>query len=131
MKVRCSIDDMLAEARRRITRLSPADAWRAMNAGSLLVDLRCEDDRWRNGVVPSSIHIPRTVLEWRADPTSPWRDDRVARLDARIIMLCSDGYSSSLAGASLCDLGFTDVGDVIGGFTAWRQDGLPIVALDL
>jgi rhodanese-related sulfurtransferase len=128
MKTRRSIDDMIVEARTRIGRLSPSDAWKAMTVGGLLVDLRCEDDRRRSGIVPGSIHIPRTVLEWRADPTSPWRDDRIARLDARIVLLCNDGFSSSLAGASLCDLGFSDVGDVIGGFTAWRFDGLPVIA---
>ena len=130
MKARRSIDDMLAEARRRIVRLPPRDAWRVMDAGGVLVDLRCDDDRRRFGIVPGSIHIPRTVLEWRADPESQWRDDRIARLDAHLVLMCSDGYSSSLAAASLCDLGFSDVGDVIGGFTAWRRDGLPTISLE-
>ena len=130
MRPRRSIDDMLAEARQRISRLSPTDAWNAMSTGRVLVDLRCEEDRRSAGVVPGSIHVPRSVLEWRADPVSPWRDQRIARLDARLILLCSDGYSSSLAGASLRDLGFTDVGDVVGGFASWRRDGLPVAALD-
>lgn len=130
MKVRRSLDDILAAARAQITRHSPAEAWQAMATGGVLVDIRCEDDRRRHGVVPDSVHIPRTVLEWRADPDGPWRDERIARLDAALILMCSDGFSSSLAAASLCDLGFTNVGDVIGGFGAWFLDGLPVTTLD-
>jgi rhodanese-related sulfurtransferase len=76
-------------------------------------------------VIPGSIHIPRTVLEWRLDPESPWRNSHVGGLDRPIVILCDHGYSSSLAAATLVDLGF-DAADVIGGFEAWQRQGLPV-----
>jgi rhodanese-related sulfurtransferase len=129
MSARRTIVDLLAEARTRIERLEPDAAWRATTGDAVLVDLRCDEDRRRHGVVPWSIHVPRTVLEWRADPSSPWRDPRIADLDARLVLMCSDGFSSSLAAAALCDIGFPRVADVVGGFSAWKEHGLPITHL--
>jgi rhodanese-related sulfurtransferase len=92
----------------------------------LIVDIRSDDDRRRDGVVPGALHIPRTVLEWRVDPSSGWHNPRVGGRDRRHLLLCSDGFSSSLAAAVLVDLGFALAGDVVGGFSAWRRLGLPV-----
>jgi rhodanese-related sulfurtransferase len=122
-----SVDELLAVARSRIDRVEPESAWAVASAGeALIVDIRCDDDRRRDGIVPGSVHIPRTVLEWRVDPSSEWRNPHVGGRDRRLLLLCSEGFSSSLAAASLVDLGFSRAGDVIGGFGAWRQAGLAI-----
>jgi rhodanese-related sulfurtransferase len=121
------VDELLVAARARIERLEPEAAWvEASRDGALIVDLRSADDRSRDGVVPGAVHIPRTVLEWRVDPASEWRNPHVGGRDCRLVLLCSDGYSSSLAGAALVDLGFARTADVVGGFTAWRRAGLPV-----
>ena len=73
-----------------------------------------------------SLRVPRTGLEWRADPSSPWRNPRVGGRERELILLCAHGYSSSLAAASLLELGFARAGDVVGGFEAWRAAGLPV-----
>jgi rhodanese-related sulfurtransferase len=124
---RTTVTRLLEEARSRIRRHDPVQARAAIDEGALLIDIRCEEDRLREGTVTGSIHIPRTVLEWRADPESEWRDERVARLETTLILMCNDGYSSSLAAASLAEIGFENVGDLIGGFRAWRAAGLPTV----
>jgi rhodanese-related sulfurtransferase len=121
------VDDLLVAARARIDRLEPVDAWAATCAGeALVVDIRAADDRRREGIVPGSLHVPRTVLEWRADPGSGWSNPHLARRDRRVVLLCTHGHSSSLAAAVLLDLGFESVADVVGGFEAWRAAGLPI-----
>jgi rhodanese-related sulfurtransferase len=122
---RRTLAQLLDAARARITRLEPAEAFAAAQQGALLVDIRSEPDREREGIVPGSLHIPRTVLEWRLDPDSPWRNPHVGSLDQRIVVFCDHGYSSTLAAASLVDLGFVRAADVIGGFAAWRDAGLP------
>lgn len=119
---------VLAAARARIDRLEPIEAWEQATSGTaLLVDIRCEDVRRETGVVPGSVHIPRTVLEWRVDPDSEWRNPYVLERERRLVLLCSDGFSSSLAAASLVDLGLARAADVIGGFCAWRDACLPLV----
>jgi rhodanese-related sulfurtransferase len=125
---RRTVDDLLAEARSRIVRLSPQEASAAAGDGALIVDIRSQDARERDGVVPGALHVPRTVLEWRADPASPWRNPELADLESRPILICDHGYSSSLAAASLVELGFARAGDVAGGFEAWRAAGLPVGA---
>ena len=118
--------DLLAEARRVIQRFDPETAWADASAGeSLIVDIRSEDERRRDGVVPGSLHVPRTVLEWRADPESRWSNANVAGSGRRLVLLCAHGWSSSLAAATLVDLGHGDAGDVEGGFEAWIAAGLP------
>jgi rhodanese-related sulfurtransferase len=124
---RRTVDELLDEARSQIARLTPAEADAAAREGAQLVDIRSDADRERFGVVPGSLHVPRTVLEWRLDPSSPWRSPYAAGLGRRVIVLCDHGYSSSLAAAALRELGFERVGDVIGGFEAWREAGLPVV----
>lgn len=125
--MRRSVDDLLAEARERIApRLHPEEAERALVAGALLVDLRSDDERRRHGVVPGSLHIPRNVLEWRVDPDSGWANPHVTSLDCRLVLFCAEGFSSSLAAASLHELGCTNATDLIGGFEAWKAAGLPV-----
>jgi rhodanese-related sulfurtransferase len=124
---RRTLDQLLEEARARIERLDPEAALAALEDGALLVDIRSDADRERDGIVPRSLHIPRTVLEWRVAPESPWRSPYARGLDEPIVLLCDHGYSSSLAAATLVELGFSRAGDVIGGFEAWRASGLPTV----
>ncbi len=124
---RRTVDDLLAEARARIRRYDPVRALEAQRAGALVVDTRATDERERDGIVPGSLHVPRTVLEWRLDPGSAWRNTYAGGLDREVIVLCAHGYSSSLAAAILVDLGFERAGDVDGGFDAWRAAGLPVV----
>jgi rhodanese-related sulfurtransferase len=125
-KRRRSADELLAGARRRIARVDPTSAWAAARAGeALIVDIRSDDERRDDGVVPGSLHVPRTVLEWRVDRASSWSNPHVAGTDRRLILLCAHGWSSSLAAATLLDLGHPHAGDVEGGFAAWRAAGLP------
>lgn len=127
MNERQTIDGLLAAARDRIDRLSPEAAYRAMAEGALLVDTRCSDDRRATGVIQGSFHVPLSVLLWRLDPSSGYDDPALSDLARPIVLICDHGYSSSLAAASLRDLGFASVGDVIGGFEAWSAAGLPVL----
>ena len=120
-------DDLLAEARRDLERLEPAAAAAALAAGAVLVDVRSELQRERDGVVPGSIFFPRNVLEWRCDPASDWRDFRVSDPKRQLIVMCDEGFQSSLAAANLRRLGL-DATDVVGGFQAWRSAGLPVAS---
>jgi len=126
---RRNVDDLLADARRKIApRLEPEQAHQAQVSGALIVDLRSSDERRRSGVVPGSIHIPRSVLEWRVDPECENRNRAACDLDREVILICADGFSSSLAAASLGELGFRRATDLIGGFNAWKLAGLPVRA---
>jgi rhodanese-related sulfurtransferase len=122
---RRTLDQLLEAAHARIERVEPAEAFAATNRGALLIDIRSDGDRERDGIVPGSLHIPRTVLEWRLDPGSSSRNPHIGGLDQQILLLCDHGCSSSLAAATLVDLGFERAGDVIGGFAAWREAPLP------
>ena len=128
MSERQTIDGYLAAARGRIERLTPEDAQRAMAEGALLVDTRCGDDRRASGTIPGSVHVPLSVLFWRLDPSSGYDDPALSDLGRRVVLLCAHGYSSSLAAATLRDLGYARAGDVVGGFEAWSAAGLPVVA---
>jgi rhodanese-related sulfurtransferase len=123
-----SAAQLLELARRRLERLIPERADAAVRAGALLIDIRSEVQRERDGVIPRSQFISRNVLEWRCDPASPWRDQAVTDAGARIILICNEGYQSSLAAATLQQLGLSDATDVIGGFQAWKAAGLPVTA---
>lgn len=90
------------------------------------MDIRSNDARVRDGIVPGSLHIPRTVLEWRVAPDSASRNPHLVKPGQRLVLLCDHGCSSVLAAASLVDLGFADTGDVIGGLAAWQEAGLPV-----
>lgn len=125
---RRTIHDLLDEARRSLARLEPGEALEAQRGGSLLIDIRSSDDRREDGCISGSLHIPRTVLEWRLDPDAhpAYRNPHISGLDQRLVLVCSHGFSSSLAAATLQELGFTGATDMIGGFYAWRDAGLPV-----
>jgi rhodanese-related sulfurtransferase len=123
------IDELLEQARARLTRVDPAAARAAIDAGAVLVDIRAESQRERDGVVPGSVFIARNVLEWRCDPDGVDRDERVADPARRLIVMCDAGYQSSLAAATLQELGHADATDLDGGFQAWRAAGLPVEPL--
>ena len=114
------IDSVLARARSGIERYAPAEA---TDADALIVDLRCGDIRERDGIVPGSVHVPRSVLEWRCDAASGYANPLL--VGRRLILMCEHGCSSSLAAAGLCALG-VDVGDLVGGFQAWVEAGFPV-----
>ena len=123
---RLTIDDILAEARTRIDRVSPENAASEMSDGALLVDIRSESQRAADGVIPGAVYHPRNVLEWRMDPASGHNDPAVGGVDRRVIVVCNEGYQSSLAAATLRDIGFARAADLVGGFQAWRGAGLPV-----
>ena len=125
---RFTVHDLVAEARQGLHRITPLDLDERQRSDRTIVviDSRQQIDRDRDGYVPGSIHLPRTVLEWRADPASGYPDGRIAGFEKRLVVYCTDGYSSSLAAANLQRLGFAHVTDLIGGFEAWRRAGLPI-----
>jgi rhodanese-related sulfurtransferase len=117
----------MAEARTRIARYEPPEAQERALDGSVIVDVRSHDERMRNGVIPSSVHVPRSVLEWRVDPTSGFSNPYVDDPALELILVCHEGYSSSLAGSSLRELGRTRVADIVGGFQAWLDAGLETI----
>jgi rhodanese-related sulfurtransferase len=121
-----SIDDLLAEARSGLVRLTPALAFQAMQRGSILVDTRPELQRRTDGEIPGALVIERNHLEWRCDPNSPWRVPEATDHQVAWIICCNEGYASSLAAASLRAVGLHKATDLVGGFQAWRAAGLPI-----
>jgi rhodanese-related sulfurtransferase len=121
-----TIDELVAQARAGLRRLEPAAALAAVNDGALLVDIRPLDQRRRDGDVPGAVVIGRNVLEWRLDPASAWHVPE-ARPDQVVVVLCREGFQSSLAAATLQRLGLAGATDVVGGFQAWRAAGLPVV----
>jgi rhodanese-related sulfurtransferase len=121
-----TIDEVLAAARARLDRVGPQQAQAAMQAGALLVDIRPAAQRAAEGEVPGALIIERNVLEWRLDPASDTRLPQAGRYDLPVIVMCSEGYTSSLAAASLHDLGLTAATDLAGGFQAWAAAGLPV-----
>ncbi len=122
---RTTIHDLLGDARRRLKRLTPQAAFAAVADGGVLIDTRSEEDLRRFGTIPGARHHPLSVLEWTLDPASEHADPTNS-LDSWLILICAEGYSSSLAAARLQELGFIRATDVIGGFDAWRDAGLPI-----
>jgi rhodanese-related sulfurtransferase len=123
------IDTILAQARARLDRLDPRDAFAAAQAGAILVDTRPQLNRRTEGEIPGALVIDRNVLEWRLDPASDARLPQ-ASYDAWIVLFCNEGYASSLAAVSLQDLGISGATDLVGGYRAWRTLGLP-TTLDL
>jgi rhodanese-related sulfurtransferase len=115
-----TIDEVLAAARERIRRYAPGE----VPPDVVIIDIRSADARRRDGVIPGALHIPRTVLEWRVDPNSEWRTPQLTGTE-RLVVVCDHGYSSSLAAATLLQLGI-DAGDMIGGFEAWVGAGLAV-----
>ena len=121
-----TVDQLLAEARAGLSRLDPPEAEAAVERGALLIDIRSDSQRTRDGRVPGALFVPRNVLEWRLDPASGHADPRVPGPDAEVIVMCNEGYQSSLAAATLQELGFARATDLVGGFQAWRAAGLPV-----
>jgi len=124
---RTTINDLLAAARARLQRVRPADALDAVRRGAVLVDIRSEAQREADGVIPGARFHPRNVLEWRVDPASGHADPSLGGdVDAWLVLVCNEGYQSSLAAATLQDLGFARATDLEGGFQAWSAAGLPV-----
>ena len=120
-------EHLLADARERIARYEPREAQERSLNGSVIVDLRSHDERARDGVIPGSVHVPRSVLEWRVDPDSGFSNPHVTDSDVELILVCHEGYSSSLAAAVLQGIARARVADLIGGFDAWRDAGLETI----
>jgi rhodanese-related sulfurtransferase len=120
-----TVTEMLAEARLRLTRLEPRQAMEKWRGGALLVDIRPQAQRQQEGEIPGALLIERNVLEWRLDPASEWRIPEVDGYDRDVVVVCSEGYTSSLAAASLQALGLHRATDLSGGFRAWAAAGLP------
>jgi len=124
--VRRNIDEVLAAARARLRRLTPAEAASAIRDGAVLGDTRDADVRARKGTIPGAVHAPLSVLEWRVDPDSGSQDPALAGKEDQLILICREGYSSSLAAIRLHELRLVKTMDVIGGFAAWVAAGLPV-----
>lgn len=125
---RRTIGELLESARAEIARLEPPEALQAAATGAVLIDTRCAELRRQTGIIPGSVHVPLSVLFWRLDPASGYDDPRLSNLEREIVLICADGYSSSLAAATLRGLGFLRAADMVGGFTAWVAAGLPVEA---
>ncbi len=124
-----TVDELLAAVRARIERIEPRDVPARMAAGALLVDTRPMEQRARDGEVPGAVVVDRNALEWRLDPASPERIPQATGYDLEVIVLCNQGYSSSLVADTLRSLGLRRSVDVVGGFEAWVALGLPVVAV--
>ncbi|MEU1812194.1 rhodanese-like domain-containing protein [Micromonospora aurantiaca (nom. illeg.)] len=120
------VDALLEQARAGLRRLTPHETVEAVRGGALLIDTRTEAQRREEGELPGAIVIDRTVLEWRLDPASAWRIAEATGYDREVIVVCREGYSSSLAAASLQTLGLRQATDMIGGVQGWREAGLPM-----
>ena len=125
---RLTINELLRQAREQISRLTPQEAADAQSAGAVIVDTRDSADRATEGIIPGSVLVTRNTLEWRADPSAEASDPRLANLETDLLIVCNDGYSSSLAADSLRQLGHHTAGDIIGGYRAWKAAGLPTTA---
>ena len=130
MATRYDVNQLLADTRSRISRLTPSQLQEAIAVGALVLDTRSADDRRREGTIAGSFHVPLSVLLWRLDPASESTSPVLNDLHEQKVLVCRDGYSSSWAGATLVDLGFTNVADLDGGFRGWVADGFPIVPVD-
>ena len=122
------IDKVLDTARARLHRLRAKDVPGALDRGAVLVDIRPQAQRDREGHVPAALVIERNVLEWRCDPTSDAKLPQAVDDDVEWVVLCSEGYTSSLAAASLVDLGLHKATDVVGGYHALKAEGVLIGA---
>ena len=114
-----SADDLMAGARRRIGCTEPGELDGVVASGGLVVDIRPADQRRAEGRLPGALVVERNVLEWRLDPSGPHRLPEVTDLERPVVVVCSEGYASSLAAASLADLGYRSVSDLVGGYRAW------------
>ncbi|MET9519106.1 rhodanese-like domain-containing protein [Streptomyces sp. NPDC002994] len=120
------IDELLERVREGLDRIGPQEAYDAAAAGALLVDIRYAALRERDGLIPGALVVERNELEWRLDPQGSHRAPEATSHDLRIVVICNEGYASSLAAASLRQLGLHRATDLDGGFQAWRAAGLPV-----
>jgi rhodanese-related sulfurtransferase len=123
---RRSIDETYEEAACRLGRLTPQEARAALKNGAMLVDTRSSDQQRAQGFVPGAVSHPLSVLAWRLDPDCPTSNEKIP-LDAHVVLICREGYSSVFAAQQLRQLGFTRATDVIGGVSRWIADGLPVL----
>jgi rhodanese-related sulfurtransferase len=121
MRRPAAIDVLLEDVRQGMDRVQPADLAAELAAGALVIDTRPIDQRTRDGELPGAVIIDRNVLEWRLDPTCPHHILEAADAGVRVIVVCNEGYSSSLAAATLRRLGLAQATDLVGGFQAWRR----------
>jgi rhodanese-related sulfurtransferase len=121
------VDALLEQARRGVHRLTAHETAAAARRGALVIDTRTETQRAETGELPGALVIDRTVLEWRLDPAGDARIPEATGYDLEIVVVCRQGYSSSLAAASLRALGLHRATDLIGGVEAWRAAGLPLI----
>ncbi|WP_329333994.1 rhodanese-like domain-containing protein [Streptomyces sp. NBC_00663] len=123
------IDELLERVRERYDRIEPQEAYDAAQRGeALLVDIRYAALRDRDGVIPGALVVERNELEWRLDPRGSHRAPEATSHDLRVVVICNEGYASSLAAASLHQLGLHRATDLVGGFQAWRASGLPVTS---
>ena len=124
-----TVDELLADARAKLDRLDPREAQAAVESGeALIVDIRADSQRAADGVVPGAAFIPRNVIEWRVDPATDYGDERLTS-GKRVVVMCNEGYQSSLVAATLQELGLVGATDLAGGFQAWRGAELPVEPL--
>ncbi|MDX3450753.1 rhodanese-like domain-containing protein [Streptomyces sp. ME02-8801-2C] len=123
------IDELLDRVRDTYARVETPEAYEAAQAGeALLVDIRYAALRERDGLIPGALVIERNELEWRLDPRGSHRAPQATGHDLRIVVICNEGYASSLAVSSLHQLGLRRATDLVGGFQAWRAAGLPVTS---
>jgi rhodanese-related sulfurtransferase len=121
-----TVDELLDDARARLDRLTPRQALAAAAQGGLIVDIRSETQRREEGLVSGAWFVPRNVLEWRADPSCRHCDPHLISVTGPLVLMCAQGYQSSLAAATLQTIGLDRATDMIGGFEAWVAAGLPV-----
>jgi rhodanese-related sulfurtransferase len=121
-----TIDELLAEARARLQRVDPRAAAAILAGGGLVVDIRPAEQRRRDGEIPGAIAVERNVLEWRLAPSSAYRIAELTGPEHEVVIVCAQGFASSLAAAALLDLGLVHATDLDGGFESWAASGLPV-----
>lgn len=126
MSEQVGIDELLERVREDLDRVEPKDAFAAAADGALLVDIRYAALRERDGLIPGALVVERNELEWRLDPRGSHRAPEAVSHDLGVVVICNEGYASSLAAASLRQLGLHRATDLIGGFQAWKSAGLPV-----
>ncbi|MER5872476.1 rhodanese-like domain-containing protein [Streptomyces sp. NPDC002044] len=127
MSAPVGIDELLERIRAGYDRVGPEEAAAASRAGAVLVDIRYQALRERDGLIPGALVIERNELEWRLDPRGSHRVPEATGHDLRVVVICNEGYASTLAAASLHALGLHRATDLTGGFQAWRSAGLPVI----